>query len=51
VPVYNTLPIVELHKMQLLTHAHKYLFHRSNLPEAYSEYFVAKANIHHMPAR
>jgi hypothetical protein len=43
---YNTLPIVELHKMQLLTPSHKYSFHRSTLPEAYSEYFIAYANMH-----
>jgi hypothetical protein len=30
---YNTLPIVELHTMQLLILTHKYLFHRSTLPE------------------
>jgi hypothetical protein len=43
---YNTLPIVGLHKMQLLTLAHKYLFHKSTLPEAYSENFIANTNIH-----
>ena len=43
---YDTLPIVELHKMHLLLLAHKYLFHRSTLPEAYSEYFTVNANIH-----
>jgi hypothetical protein len=39
--VDNTLPIVELHKMQLLTLAHKYLFHRSTLPEAYSIHLIS----------
>jgi hypothetical protein len=48
---YNTLSIVELHKMQLLTLAHKYLFHRSTLPETYSEYFIANANIHNYNTR
>jgi hypothetical protein len=48
---YNTLPIVELHKMQLLILVHKYLFHRSTLPEAYSEYFIANANIHNYNTR
>jgi hypothetical protein len=31
--------------LQLLTLVHKYLFHRSTLPEVCSEYFIAKANI------
>jgi hypothetical protein len=43
---YNTLPIVELHTMQLLILTHKYLFHRSTLPEVFSEYFTINANIH-----
>jgi hypothetical protein len=48
---HNTLPRMELHKMQLLILAHKYLFHRSTLPEAYSEYFIANANIHNYNTR
>jgi hypothetical protein len=30
---------------------HKYLFHRSTLPEAYSEYFIANANVHNSNTR
>jgi hypothetical protein len=37
--------------MQLLILVHKYLFHRSTLPEAYSEYFIANANIHNYNTR
>jgi hypothetical protein len=32
--------------MQLLILTHKYLFHRSTLPEVFSEYFTINANIH-----
>jgi hypothetical protein len=37
--------------MQLLILVHKYLFYRSTLPEAYSEYFIANTNIHNYNAR
>ena len=43
---YDTLPLTELHKMQLLILAHKYLFYKSTLPEAYNEYFTANTSIH-----
>lgn len=43
---YNALPIVDLHKMQILTLVHKNLYHRTTLPEAFNEYFTMNADVH-----
>ena len=37
--------------MQLIILAHKYIFHRSTLPEEFSDYFAVNSDIHSHNAR
>ena len=36
---YNTLPVPQLHKLQLLLLVHKYYYHKHLLPKIYYDYF------------
>ena len=36
---YNTLPVPQLHKLQLLLLVHKYYYHKYLLPKIYYDYF------------
>lgn len=40
------LPILSLHKMQLLLFVHKYVFSRNTLPEVFHDYFIENSMIH-----
>jgi hypothetical protein len=43
---HNTLPINDLHSMQILILVHKFLYHQDKLPEAFRNYFVINTGIH-----
>jgi len=43
---YNTLPIPELHKYQLLMLVHKFVYHNDKLPPAFANYFMLNRNVH-----
>ena len=43
---YNTLPIAELHRQQILILAQKSLYHSDKLPEVFSNYFLLHQDIH-----
>ena len=43
---YNTLPIPELHKYQLLMLVHKFVYHNDKLPPAFANYFMFNRNVH-----
>jgi hypothetical protein len=43
---YNTLPINDLHSMQILILVHNFLYHQDKLPEAFRSYFVINTDIH-----
>jgi len=43
---YNTLPISELHKYQLLMLVHKFVYHSDKLPPAFVNYFMFNCNVH-----
>jgi len=43
---YNTLPIPELHKYQLLVLVHKFVHHNDKLPPAFANYFMLNRNVH-----
>ena len=43
---YNTLPIVELHRQQILILAQKSLHHSDKLPDVFSNYFRLHQDIH-----
>jgi hypothetical protein len=43
---YNTLPINDLHSMQILILVHNFLYHQDKLPEAFRNYFVINTDIH-----
>ena len=42
---YNTLPIAELHRQQILILAQKSLYHSDKLPEVFSNYFLLHQDI------
>jgi len=48
---YNTLPIPELHKLQVLTLAHKHIHHQETLPEAFHDYFTINTSVHNYNTR
>ena len=48
---YNTLPIQLLHNYQILLLMHKYVYHRSRLPPAFSAYFDENKLIHQYNTR
>ena len=37
---YNTLPIIQLHEMQILVLIHKIIYHKETLPEIFANYFI-----------
>ena len=43
---YNTLPIIQLHEMQILVLVHKILYHKETLPEIFANYFIPNNFIH-----
>ena len=43
---YNTLPIVELHRQQILILAQKSLHHSDKLPDVFNNYFRLHQDIH-----
>jgi len=44
--IYYTLPVRLLHDFRILTFMHKYVYHRLELPSAFSEYFDLNESIH-----
>jgi len=48
---YNTLPIPELHKYQILLLAHKFLYHSNKLPAAFDGYFVPNSAVYSYSTR
>ena len=43
---YNTLPIAELHRQQILILVQKSLYHSDQLPDVFSNYFIRHLDIH-----
>ena len=43
---FNVLPIPLLHEMQMLIFVHKCLYHSSELPMIFKDYFVENSSIH-----
>ena len=43
---YNTLPIIQLHEMQILVLIHKILYHKETLPGIFANYFIPNNLIH-----
>jgi len=43
---YNTLPIIELHEMQILVLVHKIIYHKETLPEIFANYSIPNNLIH-----
>jgi hypothetical protein len=43
---YCTLAIFEQHTQQLLTLVHKVLYHKSELPDVFSDYFTLNRSVH-----
>jgi len=48
---FNTLPLPELHKFQLLCLVHKYYYCKDQLPSTFSSYFQINHDIHHHHTR
>lgn len=48
---YNTLPIIQLHEMQILVFVHKILYHKETLPEIFTNYFIPNNLIHEYSTR
>ena len=42
----NSLPIIELHEMQLLLFVHKCMYHRELLPSIFNDYFRTMHSVH-----
>ena len=43
---YNTLPVLQLHDLQILLFVHKCLHHRTALPLLFSNYFIMNKVVH-----
>jgi len=48
---YNTLPVPQLHKMQLLLLVHKCYYHKRLLPKIYCDYFQPHQDVHSYETR
>ena len=48
---YQTLPIAQLHILQILLIVHNFLYHNSELPEVFKDYFVINNSIHSYSTR
>ena len=43
---YNTLPIPDLHRQQILLFVHKFIHRKHCLPNVFADYFVLNRNVH-----
>ena len=48
---YNTLPVTQLHKLQLLLLAHKCYYHKHLLPKIYYDYFQPNQGVYSYETR